>query len=84
MPDVKLVSPADLLFDAENPRKAQPSVGQRELWRSLASLLDRKLLRLAEDIVEYGIDPARCQSSWPLATMPIGILFSDSLNFEAK
>ncbi|MBL8644978.1 MAG: hypothetical protein JNK21_13670 [Rhodospirillaceae bacterium] len=58
MPDVKLVSPVDLLFDAENPRQSQPSQGQREAWRSLATLLDRKLLKLCQDIVSFGMDPA--------------------------
>jgi len=58
MPDVKLVSPADLLFDTANPRLSEPNTGQREAWRSLAMLLDRKLLVLARDIVAYGIDPS--------------------------
>lgn len=58
MPDVKLVSPADLLFDPENPRLSQPNIGQREAWRTLANLLDRKLYKMAEDIVTHGIDPS--------------------------
>lgn len=58
MPDVKLVSPADLLLDPINPRQPQPNRGQREALRELAQLLDRKLLRLAQDIVSYGIDPS--------------------------
>ncbi|HTQ13494.1 MAG TPA: hypothetical protein VMH86_06425 [Rhizomicrobium sp.] len=62
MPDVKLISPAELLFDSENPRLSQPNIGQREAWRALATLLDRKLFKLAEDIVQFGLD---------LATLPI-------------
>ncbi len=57
MADVKPVSPADLLFDETNPRLSQPSMGQRGALRALATLLDRKLLKLAEDIVTYGVDP---------------------------
>jgi hypothetical protein len=58
MSDVKLVPVPDLLFDPENPRLSQPNIGQREAWRALATLLDRRLLKLAEHIVEHGIDPA--------------------------
>jgi len=58
MPDVKQIAPSDLLFDPENPRLSQPNIGQREAWRSLATFLDRKLLKLAEDIVKFGIDPS--------------------------
>jgi hypothetical protein len=58
MPDVKLVGPADLLFDTANPRLSEPNKGQRDTWRSLAELLDRKLLVLARDIVRHGIDPS--------------------------
>ncbi|HEY1708271.1 MAG TPA: hypothetical protein VGG10_08385 [Rhizomicrobium sp.] len=68
MPDVKLISPADLLFDPENPRLSQPNIGQREAWRALATLLDRKLLKLAADIVTWGLD---------LSNLPIVIASGD-------
>jgi hypothetical protein len=68
MPDVKMLSPADLLFDPENPRQSQPNLGQRELWRSLATLLDRKLFKQAQDIVTYGLD---------LSTLPIVVAAGD-------
>lgn len=58
MAEAKVVSPADLLFDPENPRLSQPNIGQREAWRALATLLDRKLLKLAEDIVGFGLSPS--------------------------
>ncbi len=58
MPDVKLIGPADLLFDTANPRLSEPNKGQREAWRAIATRLDRRLLRLAQDIVAYGIDPS--------------------------
>lgn len=56
--DVKFISPADLLFDPMNPRLASPSLGQRSILRELAKHLDRRLLKLAADIVEYGVDPS--------------------------
>lgn len=58
MPDVKLIGPADLLFDTANPRLSEPNKGQRETWRALANITDRKLLRHAQDIVGFGIDPS--------------------------
>lgn len=58
MPDVKLISPLDLLLDPENPRISQPNVGQREILRSLATLNDSYLLKLAEDILVWGVDPS--------------------------
>lgn len=58
MPDVKLISPADLLFDTSNPRLSEPNKGQREAWRTIANRLDRRLLKLAQDIVQFGIDPS--------------------------
>lgn len=71
MPDVKLIGPADLLFDTANPRLSEPNKGQRETWRAIASLLDRKLLRHAQDIVQFGIDPS---------TLPIVMSAGDDAN----
>jgi hypothetical protein len=67
MPEVVLASPADLLIDAENPRLSQPNTGQREALRAIAQLLKRKLIVLAKDIVNHGINPAKL----PIV-MPIG------------
>src|SRR6266853_2272194 len=49
---------SDLLIDAENPRLKQPNVGQRDAQRELAAHLQSKLLKLAKDIVEYGMNPS--------------------------
>jgi hypothetical protein len=65
MPDVKPISPADLLIDAENPRLTQPNTGQREALRALAQLLGRKLLNLAKHIVENGMNPAELMIVMP-------------------
>lgn len=52
------VRPADLLIDANNPRLPTPNTGQREAQRELAHDQGRKLLALARDIVQYGLNPA--------------------------
>jgi hypothetical protein len=49
---------SDLLIDEENPRLNLPNVGQREAQRELAQQQQTKLLKLAEDIVGYGVNPA--------------------------
>src|SRR5438552_5600127 len=48
---------ADLLIDAQNPRLPNPNEGQREALRALAEHLKRKLIVLAEDILEWGTNP---------------------------
>lgn len=58
MPSPTTVRVADLLVDEENPRLPTPNRGQREALRKIAEDQDRKLLKLAEDIVEHGINPA--------------------------
>jgi hypothetical protein len=62
------ISVSDLLIDVENPRLPQPNVGQREAQRELARDQQRKLLVLAEDIVEYGLN---------LADLPIVMPFDE-------
>jgi hypothetical protein len=49
---------SDLLIDVENPRLNQPNVGQRDAQRQLAKHVGSKFLKLAEDIVEFGLSPA--------------------------
>ena len=56
MPVNKAIRPTDLLIDHENPRLTMPNVGQREAIRELAKLQGKKLLSLAKDIVEYGLN----------------------------
>lgn len=58
MADIRSIAPSNLLVDAENPRLSQPNEGQREAMRALAELMPRKVLALAKDIVENGLNPA--------------------------
>jgi hypothetical protein len=58
MPDTFPISVADLMIDEANPRLGQPNVGQREAQRELARLQQTKILKLAEDIIRYGVNPS--------------------------
>lgn len=58
MPEILPLVPADLLLDEQNPRIAQPNVGQHAALRALAEKLKTKLSTLAADIVQYGVDPS--------------------------
>lgn len=57
MSEILSIPISSLLLDAENPRLPQPNVGQREVLRALASQQNRKLVALARDIVQHGINP---------------------------
>lgn len=57
---------ADLLIDAENPRLSLPNLGQREAQLELARDQQTKLLRLARDILQYGLNPADLPIIMPL------------------
>src|SRR5258705_713148 len=57
---------AELLIDAENPRVTQPNVGQREALLEFARDQEKKLIRLAQDIVEYKLNPAELLIVMPL------------------
>jgi hypothetical protein len=48
---------SNLLFDGLNPRLAEPNIGQRDAHKAIAKDQQRKLVRLARDIVEHGINP---------------------------
>lgn len=52
------ISPVDLLIDEQNPRISQPNAGQHKALQSLAALLQKKLQKLADHIVDNGINPA--------------------------
>jgi hypothetical protein len=71
MPDIQSLQPSNLLVDPENPRLSEPSQGQREVLRLMATHQQRKLLVLAKDLVENGLNP----SDLPIV-MPAG----DDLN----
>ena len=49
---------ASLQLDPENPRLSTPNSGQRETLRQMAQLQGAKLRVLAEDVLEYGLDPS--------------------------
>jgi hypothetical protein len=57
---------AELLIDAENPRLTQPNVGQREALLEFARDQEKKLIRLARDIVEHKLSPAELLIVMPL------------------
>ena len=71
MPEVLSLRPVDLLIDEENPRISQPNAGQHKALQSLAGILDKKLQKLCEHIVEHGIN---------LSELPIVMPFNDDLN----
>lgn len=52
------ISPVDLLIDEQNPRISQPNAGQHKALQSLAGILQKKLQKLADHIVNNGINPA--------------------------
>ncbi len=58
MADIRSIGPSNLLMDAENPRLSRPNEGQREAMRALADIMPRKILALAKDIIENGLNPA--------------------------
>src|SRR5712664_4025810 len=66
MPDTRAIAHVDLLIDAENPRLAQPSTGQREAQKEMASRQGKKLLALAKDILENGLNPSDLPIVTPL------------------
>jgi hypothetical protein len=71
MPEIIQIKPADLLIDEQNPRISQPNAGQHKALQSLASLQNKKLQKLAEHIVQNGVNPA---------DLPIVMPFKDDLS----
>ena len=49
---------ADLLIDTENPRFVDLNQGQRVAIRSMAADQGKKLISLAKDIIEHGLNPS--------------------------
>ncbi|HEY7285065.1 MAG TPA: hypothetical protein VH497_06475 [Vicinamibacterales bacterium] len=70
MANTLTLAPADLLLDEQNPRIEQPNAGQQRALQALAHHLDRKLLKLALDIVENGIDPSNLPIVLPVVGTP--------------
>jgi hypothetical protein len=60
------LAPSSLLFDSENPRLNEPSLGQREAQRAMATNQQRKLVALARDIVQNRLDPSNLPIVMPL------------------
>ena len=58
MAELSTLAPADLRIDEENPRISQPNVGQNKALFALAKHLGSKLVALAADIAEHGLDPS--------------------------
>ena len=53
----KVIPLSDLLVDAENPRLVDNLDNQNDAIRAIASTQNRKLTRLANDILEHGTNP---------------------------
>jgi len=66
MAEALSIAPSMLLIDAENPRLPQPNQPQREALRAFATDQQGKLLALAKDICEYGLNPAQSMIVMPL------------------
>ncbi len=58
MPDYLMVPVTTLLVDQLNPRLSQPNTGQRDTIRALARVQGRKLIGLAQDILDNGLNPS--------------------------
>lgn len=54
----KVIPLTDLLVDVENPRFSDVIENQNDALITIAKMQDRKLIKLAEDINEYGINPS--------------------------
>src|SRR3972149_2459118 len=71
MAETQPLSLADLLIDEENPRISQPNAGQHRALQALAEHLGTKLVTLAADIVENGLDPSNMAIVMPVAGRPV-------------
>lgn len=58
MGEIVAIPVSDLVVDAENPRLLEPNQGQRIAIRALAQNQQKKLLALAKDIIENGLNPS--------------------------
>lgn len=58
VPEIVAVPLADLLLDERNARLPEAKSSQHEVYHALAEQQGRKLLALAQDIVENGADPS--------------------------
>ncbi len=58
MAEVETIPPSNLSVNPENPRLGQPNLGQRETLREIAENQKHKLVNLAKDILEHGLNPS--------------------------
>lgn len=49
---------SDLVVDTRNPRLVEPDRSRRDALRDLAASQGRKLVVLAEDVIDYGLNPS--------------------------
>lgn len=56
MAEIESIAPSNLLIDAANPRLREANQGQRNALRAVATDQKRKLLVLAKDIIEHGLN----------------------------
>src|SRR6266576_6128895 len=71
MAETQPLAPADLLIDEENPRISQPNSGQHRALEALAEHLGTKLVTLAADIVQNGLDPSNMPIVMPVVGPPV-------------
>ncbi|NKD14523.1 hypothetical protein [Aeromonas caviae] len=58
MNDIKLIDINELNLDLENPRFTEPAVGQRDAINKMLEIQGPRLIQIAKDIAENGIDPS--------------------------
>jgi hypothetical protein len=58
MPQTISLTLPDLFVDVENPRISEPNQTQRDALRAIAQHQQRKLVALARDILEHGLNPS--------------------------
>ncbi|MFQ2509970.1 hypothetical protein ACK31R_19230 [Aeromonas caviae] len=58
MNDVKLININELNLDLDNPRFTEPAVGQRDAINKMLEIQGPRLIQIAKDIAENGIDPS--------------------------
>ena len=66
MREIARIPISNLLVDTNNPRLADIQSNQTETIRAIASQQKSKLLTLANDIIEYGMDPSTLPVVTPL------------------
>ena len=71
MATIQLIPIAQLLIDSDNPRIEDIGVSQRDAIRTLVGSLQRKIISLAKDIVEHGLNPSEALIVMPHSKSPV-------------